>query len=407
MNFLKKKSVLAIIALVVVAAVVIVAVVLSNRGDNGGVIGGGNKDNEPTYKGVLFITEDGSAYTVMEDGKVLDASAIKNAGIASGSAVEVTLSSQSGLDSVVTSVRTVINQTMGGVRTEKSKAPETFAEFWLDRFLFNGTNAAVSEYKINDVSIIDDKTEGRIDVKVNFDVKPCEGVVIYGEADDKGYVKALERSFSIYGTQGFWTSYESFYNIMAKNIGPSANTASDFFAAGESQRVLYADKNYVYYIEKKETTSGVTESIVAFKVEDKSTSKLLTLPENTNGVYGALTSGKLYINSVNSMGSFAKLYCIDVATAKLTVAHESAMALTATSDTLFFVTEETKLHSMNAASGEVKAVGTTPISLSRTKASISSYIKDNNIYVYVQKDILQSYKISLTDGKTQTVELFK
>ena len=137
------------------------------------------------------------------------------------------------------------------VISDAENAPGTFALNLLDNLLYNGTEEAIAEYRLNQTTVLARQNAGRIDFAMNFDVKPCRNSFLFwrGLSDADGFVKDLNCTLSIFGANNLWLTLDTPY-LYTDISYMSRHMSSEYFIQQKDQSFLYASKDFTYYSQR-------------------------------------------------------------------------------------------------------------------------------------------------------------
>jgi len=258
-------------------------------------------------KGVFIKKRDGTFVAVLENGEVVKAQNTTKSNIYTGctsDSLVVKIGEKNEHMAIISYPFTIGYQIP--VQSSPDNAPKVYAKFMLDNLIYNGTSAAISEYKLNNVKVLKKLNQGRIDVAMNFDVKPCRNSTVFGNSSDNGFVENLTYNFVIYGTEDIWVTMgdSNFIEEIQKNQQKEIANLE----LSSNQEFIYTSKEFSYYTEKcflpqkeeDKKMGGLAEydtSIWSVNNITGERKKITEAKRNTDFSFSDYVNDKLYVKS--------------------------------------------------------------------------------------------------------------
>ena len=364
---------------------------------------------------ILYLLNKGKAkYLVTDmDGNTYTVSDVQGISLGNTAVAKITKYA-SGVYNIETGGNTTFNQfiiTAKNVTAALHKA----TTIMIEDCLYSGYPlGAISDYKIDSISVIK-KQGAKIDFKAKYDVKPTQTAYLWGKTDADGWIRGIEKSFTIYGSGG---SYGSFAPIFClTNVDTTKNKPQTAYKPQPGETVLYETKDWSYISVHLLTTQSAlatqlseTEYIGAiYKVKPDGTQRqlLFTGQKDQDFTFFTQNNSTVYLNSSvwvpDADGNASDFYVIDLKNDQCTDFLKGTVSAGTVVGNTGYVFQDNKLIQINLPSKTIKKICTLPTQdVSQDAYASVIKFKQNNLYILFSSEdsgVYINYKINVQTGK--------
>jgi len=202
-----------------------------------------------------------------------------------------------------------IYSTLLPISSGRENAPEVFANYFFASKLYNGENDALSNYKINNITIKDGGNEHLIQFSINYDITPARYAMGFSwynpystDYGSPNTVKGLTAEVILVGIDDMWMSIKSTLPKI-DDFDTIRKPVSSFVSLEENKYILFESDGYTYYcqtklvVESSEYTKVLT-SVYSYNQNTGEVKTLLSDKEDQSFQFLDSTGDKIVLTSL-------------------------------------------------------------------------------------------------------------